>query len=226
VKRLGLLVASALILFVPAAAGATPAFGPRIDNPWYPLLPGSVYVYRGEKDGKQSRDVLTVTHRTKVVDGARCLVVQDRLYLDGRLEERTTEWYSQDARGNVWYFGENTAELDPNGHVTTRSGSWTAGTSGAQPGIFMFATPRVGQSGSQELLKGQAEDRFRVVSVRTAVSVPYITSGAGVLTREWSPLEPGVLDHKVYVRGVGDVLEETVRGGSERASLVSYKRGS
>jgi hypothetical protein len=182
-------------------------------------------VYRGEKDGKQSRDVLTVTHATRVVDGAPCVVIQDRLYLDGRLEERTTEWYSQDDRGNVWYFGENTAELDTRGHVTTRNGSWTAGVDGAQPGIYMYAPPRVGQSGFQELLKGQAEDRFQVISLHTPVKVPYVSSAAGVLTKEWSPLEPGVLDHKVYVRGIGDVLEETIRGGRERAALVSFTRG-
>jgi hypothetical protein len=221
------LVASALLACGTASA-ATPrtTYSPHVDNPWYPLLPGSVYVYRGEKDRKISRDVLTVTHATRVVDRAPCVVIHDRLYLDGLLEERTTEWYSQDSRGNVWYFGENTAELDRNGHVTTRSGSWTAGVNGARPGIFMYATPRVGQAGFQELLKGQAEDRFRVLSLHSAVNVPYVASSAGVLTMEWSPLEPGVLDHKIYVRGIGDVLEQTIHGGSERAALVSFRSGS
>jgi hypothetical protein len=226
VKHLRLVIASALLLSGTAAATPQTTFSPRVDNPWYPLLPGSVYVYRGEKDGKQSRDVLTVTHATRLVDHAPCAVIQDRLYLSGRLEERTTEWYSQDARGNVWYFGEDTAELDRSGRVTSRSGSWTAGVDGARPGVFMYARPRIGQGGFQELLKGQAEDRFRVVSLRAAVNVPYVASSAGMLTKEWSALEPGVLDHKIYVRGIGDVLEQTVRGGSERAALVSFRRGS
>jgi hypothetical protein len=226
-KALVVGLAWALLAAGTGASGTPPVtYTARVNNPWYPLRPGSVYVYRGEKDGKRSRDVLAVTHATRIVDGAVCIVIQDRLYLDGRLEERTTEWYSQDNHGNVWYFGENTAELGKNGHVTTRSGSWTAGLDGARPGIYMYAVPRVGQSGFQELLKGQAEDRFQVVSLHHPVNVPYVSSTAGVLTKEWSPLEPGVLDHKIYVRGIGDVLEETIRGGSERAALVSFARGS
>src|SRR2546422_7564328 len=84
-------------------------FSARVDNPWFPLKPGTVYVYRGVKDGKPARDVLTVTHRTQKIDGFPCVVVTDRLYLRGRLAERTTDWYSQDRQGNVWYFGESTA---------------------------------------------------------------------------------------------------------------------
>src|SRR5438445_9687209 len=98
------------------------SFSNRIDNQWFPLRPGTRYVYTGVKDGKPSRDVLTVTHETKTIDGVPCVVVHDRLYLRGRLGERTTDWYSQDAKGNVWYFGENTAELDAHRHVTSTAG--------------------------------------------------------------------------------------------------------
>jgi hypothetical protein len=208
-----------------AAPLSLPRFSSTVDNPWYPLKPGSVYVYKGAKDGKVSRDVLTVTHATKVIDGALCVVVSDRLYLGGVLEERTTEWYSEDDHGNVWYFGEDTAELDRRGHVTTTSGSWKAGVHGARPGVFMFAAPRVGEAAKQEVLTGQAEDQFEVISLHRKVSVPYVSTEDGLLTKEWTPLEPGVIDHKVYVRGIGDVLEMTVQGGSERAVLVSFSRG-
>jgi hypothetical protein len=218
-----------------AAASATSAMPPmpaasdfsaRVDNPWYPLLPGSVYVYQGVKGGQQSRDVLTVTHRTTKVDDVSCIVVQDRLYLNGHLGERTTEWYSQDKQGNVWYFGEDTAELDKTGHITTTSGTWRAGVNGAMPGIYMYATPRVGWSAREEFDKGQAQDQFQVLSRHARVKVPYITSTQGLLTKEWSPLEPGGLDHKIYVRGIGDVLEITVKGPTEKASLVSFKKGN
>jgi len=66
---------------------------------------------------------------------------------------------------------------------------------------------------------------FATVSLRTPVSVPYISTRRAMLTEEWTPLEPGVLDHKLYVRGVGTVLEQTVKGGDERAALVSFKPG-
>ncbi len=194
-----------------ALASVTMGFSAHVTNPWFPLPAGTQWVYTGVKDGKRSRDVVTVARATKTIAGVPCAVVQDRLYLDGRLEERTTDWYSQDAKGNVWYFGERTAELDRRGRVTGTSGTWTTGVHGAKAGIFMPADPQVGRSGRQEFLKGQAEDHFKVVS----------RYGVIVLTEEWTPLEPGVLDHKFYARGVGVVLEQTEKGGDERNELVS-----
>ena len=216
-------LSSALAVLVPAGAGATGSgFSAHVDNPWFPLKPGTTYVYRGVKDGQPSRDVVKVTHRTKTIAGAPCVSVEDKLYLRGRLEERTTDWYSQDKAGNVWYFGEATAELDKKGHVTSTEGSWQAGRNGAKAGIYMPAHPRVGQSGRQEYLKGHAEDHFAVVSLHATAKAPYVTSKNALLTKEWTPLEPGVIDHKFYVRGIGTVLEQTEKGGSERNELVSF----
>jgi hypothetical protein len=195
----------------------------RVDNPWFPLIPGTTFVYRGVKDGKAARDVFTVTSATRTIQGVRCTAVGDRLYLAGRLEERTTDWYAQDRQGNVWYFGEATAELDRNGHVTSTEGSWQAGRDGAQAGVYMTARPAVGQSRRQEYYKGHAEDHFAIVSVNAKVSVPYTSSSHAVLTKEWTPLEPGTLDHKYYVRGIGNVKEVTVKGPTERSELVSVR---
>jgi hypothetical protein len=204
------MIATALITL--ALAG--PGFSARVDHPWFPLRPGTTYVYRGRKDGREARDVVTVTRRTKRIGGAPCVVVTDRLYLDGRLAERTADWYSQDARGNVWYFGEATATLDARGRVTSTEGSWQAGVAGARAGIFMPARPRIGFAGQQEHYPGHAEDRYRVTAL----------AGRTLTTEEWTPLEPGVRDRKAYVRGVGLVREQTVAGGSERAELVSVRR--
>src|SRR5437660_6642422 len=151
-----LLVVAVAVAAAAASAGTTGAasryrgFTAHVDNQWFPLLPGTRYLYTGVKDGKPSRDVVTVTHQTKTIAGAPCVVVQDRLYLRGRLAERTTDWYSQDARGNVWYFGENTVELDRRGRVTSRQGTWTAGVDGARPGIYITARPRTGRPYLQE----------------------------------------------------------------------------
>ena len=221
---IGLLSVAAAALFAQGSGGATGGFAPRVDNPWFPLIPGTTWVYRGVKDGKASRDVVTVLHTTRTIQGVRCSSVSDRLLLAGRLEERTTDWYAQDLRGNVWYFGEATAELDRSGHVTSTEGSWLAGRQGARAGIYMPARPRVGQTGRQEYYKGHAEDHFAVVSVRARVSVPYLSSTRAVLTKEWTPLEPGTLDHKFYVRGVGQVKEVTVKGPTERNVLLSVRR--
>jgi hypothetical protein len=216
---LGALAAAAVVALAP------PQFSAHVDNAWFPLRAGTVYVYRGSKDGLPSRDVVTVTHATRTIAGAQCVAVRDRLYLAGRLRERTTDWYSQDARGNVWYFGESTADLDKSGHVTSTEGTWLAGRNGAKAGIYMPADPKVGSSGRQEFYRGHAEDHFRVLSLHAAVRVPYTSSTRALLTMEWTPLEPGAFDHKLYVRGIGTVLEQTVKGGSERAALVSLRRG-
>jgi hypothetical protein len=199
-------------------------FVTRVDNPWFPLIPGTTYVYRGVKDGKPARDVVRVTRRMKVIHGVRCTVVDDRLYAGGRLVERTTDWYAQDENGTVWYFGEQTAELDGQGKVTSREGSWQSGVGGAEAGVFMPAHPKVGQSFRQEFFKGHAEDHFRVLSLTASVAVPQTSSKRALLTKEWTPLEPGVVDHKLYVRGVGLVKEQMVKGGDERAVLVDVTR--
>jgi hypothetical protein len=211
---------------LPPPAKHHTGFLANVTNPWFPLRPGSVYVYRGVKDGEPSRDVVVVTHATRTIDGAPCVSVSDRLYLGGRLEERTTDWYTQDAKGNVWYFGEKTAELDAKGRVKTTSGSWTGGVDGAKPGVFMFAQPRAGREARQEYLEGEAEDHFQVVSLDERVSVPFKPFPQTMLTKEWTPLEPGVLDHKYYARGIGTVLEQTIKGGDERNELISFRRGA
>lgn len=235
--RLGVLAAIATATTVggagaPSARTATalpplpPArdFVRTIDNPWFPLIPGSVLTSKGEKDGVPSTDVLRVTHRIRRILGIPATVIDDRVYTKGRLEERTTDWYAQDRQGNVWYLGENTATLKPNGKIESRDGTWRVGIHGARAGIFMPAHPRVGDGGWQEFYKGQAEDRFRILNLHTRVRTPAVSSSQAMLVQETTRLEPGVVDHKVYVRGTGTVLEQTVKGGNERFRLVSAKR--
>jgi hypothetical protein len=208
-------------------------FGPNstgITNPWFPLARGSVYVYDGQKDGKQARDVMTVTRKTKMIAGIRALPVADRLFLNGSLAERTTDWYAQDKRGTVWYLGEKTAELNAQGKVTSTEGSFLNGRDGAKGGIFMPAHPAIGQTGQQESFKGQAEDRFRILSLATSISTPAASSQNAMLTEETTPLEPGVVDHKYYVQGIGTVKEQQVAGAqpgqAEVTQLVFFTRGS
>jgi hypothetical protein len=209
--------------------GPGAAYHPRIDasaftadvtNPYFPLRVGTTYVYTGVKDGKSALDIVVASPATKVVDHVRTRVVQDRLYLDGVLEERTADYYAQDRCGTVWYFGEDTAELDAHGRVVSTEGSFHAGVDGAEPGVFMTARPRLGRLFRQEWLKGQAEDVFSAVDRSAAVSVPFGTFTHALQTREFTALEPGVVDAKYFVRGVGEVFEGSLRGPRETLRLV------
>ena len=138
-------------------------FVKRVDNPWFPLRPGSVYRYRGIKEHTPMVDVVHVTHRRKMILGVRATVVHDVVYVHGRPEEVTNDWYAQDRHGNVWYFGERTKELNRHGKVISREGSFRAGRHGARVGLFIPRHPRVGTHGRQEFYRGHAEDHFRVV---------------------------------------------------------------
>lgn len=218
---------------IPSGAGpngprsiSTADFVGRVDNPYFPLRPGTTFRYRGTKDGKPTIDIFRIVNRKRRILGVPCTVVKDRLFEAGKLAERTTDWYAQDRQRRVWYFGESTAELNPAGTVTSTEGSWQTGVRSARPGIFMPAAPRPGQSFRQEYLKGQAEDHFRVIGLHAPVTVPSGSYPQALLTREWTPLEPGVIDHKYYVRGVGEVSEETAKGPLEISRLVSVSHSS
>jgi hypothetical protein len=196
-------------------------FSATVDNRYYPLRPGTTYRYRGAKDGKPTVDVYAVSHETMSIENVPCIAVKDNLYEAGKLEEQTTDWYTQDSSGNVWYFGEATRELNAQGQTTSTEGSWQAGMDGAEPGIFMPADPQPGQSYRQEYYRGHAEDQFKVLDLSSVVSVPAGSYRTALLTEETTPLEPGVVDHKYYVRGIGNVKELTARGPRELAALAS-----
>ena len=200
-------------------------FTTTIDNKYFPLKPGTTFVYEGTMEGASERDVMAVTHDTRRVMGVECLVASDRVTEDGKLIEQTYDWYAQDKEGNVWYFGEHVTEYK-DGKVTGHEGSWESGVGGAKPGIAMQADPIPGQIYRQEYSKGVAEDKARVISLKGSAKVPYGSFSNNVLvTQEFTPLEPGVVERQYYVAGVGDIVEATVKGQPERIELVAVKRG-
>src|SRR5215216_3171857 len=197
-------------------------FTTKIDNEYFPLKPGTTFVYEGKMEGAAERDEMAVTHDTKRVMGVECVVASDRVTEDGKLIEQTYDWYAQDKKGNVWYFGEHVTEYK-NGKVTGHEGSWESGVDGAQPGIAMPANPKVGQTYRQEYSKGVAEDKAKVLSLNKSATVPYGSFDHVLVTDEWTPLEQGVVERQYYVAGVGDIIEATVKGQPERIELVSVK---
>ena len=199
-------------------------FTTKIDNKYFPLKPGTTFVYRGKTADATEGDIVAVTSDTKNIIGVDCVVVNDKVTEDGKVTEQTYDWYAQDKDGNVWYFGEHVTEYK-NGKVTGHEGSWESGVDGARPGIAMRAAPRVGQTYRQEYSRGVAEDRARVLKLDGSVKVPYGSYNHVLVTEEFTPLEPGVVERQYYVAGVGDIIEATVKGQLERIELVAVKRG-
>ena len=192
----------------------------QVTNSYFPLQPGTTLTYKGKVDGKSATDVFTVTDETKEILGVTTTVVHDQVFVKGELVEDTLDWYAQDAAGNVWYFGEDTKELE-DGVVVSTEGSWEAGVDKASPGIFMPAQPVVGQVFKQEDAKDVAEDCSKIVDLNASVRTPFVSSNEALKTDEYSLLEPDVLDNKYYVKDIGLVSEQAIQGGSDTLSLVS-----
>jgi hypothetical protein len=199
-------------------------FTTKIDNKYFPLKPGTTFVYRGKTADAIEGDIVAVTPDTKNIMGVECVVVNDKVTEDGKLTEQTYDWYAQDNRGNVWYFGEDSKEYE-NGKVKSTEGSWEAGKHGAKPGIIMPASPKVGETYRQEYLKGVAEDMARPVKLDGSTTVPYGTFHNVLVTDEWTPLEKNVAEQKYYAPGVGNVLELATKGPKERLELIDVKHG-
>jgi hypothetical protein len=210
-----------------AAAETASLYAPRfnpddfvrnVDNRFYPLTPGTRYVYVGEEDGESEKNVVLVTHDRKRILGVSAIVVLDQVFVHGKIKEKTFDWFAQDSRGNVWYLGEDTKEFE-DGKVVSTEGSWEAGVDGAVPGIIMPAHPQVGQHYRQEFLRGEAEDEAKILTRGLDISVPYGSFRSCLRTVEWTRLEPGVREAKLYCPHLGFVKGRGVKGSDARLVL-------
>ena len=198
-------------------------FSATVDNPLFPLVPGTTFVYEGQTPDGLEHDEFAVTHNTRVILGVTCTEVHDTVTTNGVLTEDTLDWFAQDSAGNVWYFGENTHEL-ADGLISTIDGTFMGGVDSAQPGIVMEAHPAVGDFYRQEFDLGNAEDFAEVVGLTASVTVPFGSFSNCLDTRETTPLEPDLHEHKFFAAGVGNVLETDEDTGA-RTELIQVKTG-
>jgi hypothetical protein len=197
-------------------------FVAKVDNPYFPLEPGTVLVYEGQSDGEREVVTIRVTGRTKEILGVTCVVVRDTVEVAGEIHEDTFDWYAQDVDGNVWYMGEDTKEFE-DGEVVSTEGAWEAGVDGALPGVIMPADPQVGLAYTQEHYAGEAEDKGKILALGESVTVPEGSFEDVVVTEDWTPLEPKILERKYYAPGIGVVFEEIVKGGEGVLRLVERR---
>lgn len=198
-------------------------FVTRIDNPYHPLIRGCTRLLVGAEGGHLLTNLVEVTAGAKVIQGVTCTVVRDRSYMDGLLVEESLDWFAQDQEGNVWNFGEEARHYDAKGVVISTDGSWEAGRLGAQPGIVMPAHPQVNQAYFQELAPGVAQDMATVLALDAGTELAWGVFTNCVMTRDYNPLEPQVVEHKYFALGVGLIRSVTVAGGTEQLDLLSIE---
>jgi len=190
--------------------------GAPIDNPYSPFIPGTRFVYTSESTGGCEVNLVEVTSNFKddfpsPYDSVTALEVHDRVWADENcagdyaLTEDTADWYAQDKAGNLWYFGEATTSYAEDS-CPSHEGSWQAGVDGADAGIVMLASPRPGVAYRQEFLEGTAEDLARVLRLNASVSIELGAFAGCLITKEWSPLELGVIEQKTYCPTAGGLV--------------------
>jgi hypothetical protein len=193
--------------------------GKSIDpNRWFPLVPGSQWVYRSP-----SEDVtVDVLGKVEQIAGVPCTVVHDVVTHDGETVEDTLDWFAQNIDGSVWYCGEQTEELE-NSRVVEVGGSWRAGDEEARPGVVIQAVPQAGNTYRQEFALGEAEDAATIRSINGSAMVPAASCTRSCLvTREFTPLEPDAVEDKYYAPNIGLILGvDRVTG--ERLELIRYR---
>jgi hypothetical protein len=230
-RTFALALAGAVALAIPggtAIGESNPSFEPEfsteifedpMENPWFPLVPGTTFFYEAETDEGLETSEFTITHDTIVIIGVTCKVIQDLEFVNGELTEETLDYFAEDEDGNVWYFGEDTTSFHDG--VPSPAGTWRAGVDGAMPGILLPGDPKTGMSYRQERAPGIAEDMGKVLKIGVEVEIGIGEFEGCLVTKEWNPLASGgSTEQKTYAPGVGLILVRELSGQTVRVELV------
>jgi hypothetical protein len=191
----------------------------NVDNPLVPLASVPFTVLEGRAGGAVTRSTNAVLGRTTVIDGVRVAIVDNNEFEDGTFVEHTIDYFAQRRDGSVWFFGEEVDNIEK-GKID-HEGQWLAGVSGAKPGLYMPAHPKVGQVFDQERAPGVAEDRSTVLSIGLTKRTPAGTFRGCIKMKDFDPIED-VAELKYYCAGIGLVHEH---GRDAHSDLTTYRRG-
>lgn len=194
----------------------------NLTNPYFPFEAGKTYIYEGQTGDGLERVEVQRLPATKTILGINCLVVNDKVFLNGKLVEDTDDWYAQDNSGAVWYLGEAVDNYNADGTLKDHAGSWEAGVNGAMPGIAMPANPTPGMRYRQEYYFNETEDEAEVLETGIQAAIPLGTYNNCLKTREWTDLEPDLNEQKIYAPGIG-LIKEINLTDNEQSVLIEIK---
>lgn len=200
-------------------------------NAYYPLAIGNTWEY-GSDDGMT---VVQVLNETKLIDGVTCIVIND--FVDeGDAIEDTNDWIAMRKDGTVVYCGEEVKDFEfffgdvpPLPELVSIDGSFKVGRDRAFPGTLFLPSPSAGDTYRQEFSAGNAEDAATVLSTTYSYGNgqgldDYVPEDLAntlcgvnsdcVVTSEYTPIEPDVMERKYYAKGVGMFLEVNPATGS------------
>lgn len=202
-------------------------FSTNITHPYWPMKPSTQWIFKETEPGEPDATVvMTVTNQTKTLkSGVKVRVVRDTSFFDGELEEDTFDYFAQHKDGTLWYFGEDSGYYE-HGKFKEDAGSFEHGVDGAQAGVALPADPKVGQKFRLEYYKAQAEDQIEILDINTFAQVEAGKYHKVLMTKDTSPIEPNVLEHKFYAYGVGPILSLHISDGAGREELVRVKKVS
>jgi len=240
--RTAMVAAAIVLIAVPAAAEKlTFSFSlgdftdpTTIDNDYWPATVLGTAVYWSEADDgcEVSQMVIdgTTTDFSGAYAGIQAVVVTDREWIDEEcsgdyvLAESTSDWYAQDDSNNVWYLGEDTTAWDDEANCLTGSGSWKAGDDFAEAGVVMLGAPFPGASYRQEYFEGEAEDEAKVLRLNASVEIELGAFEDCLVTKEYTALSPGEVEHKFYCRlsqgGFGLTRVDELKGKTRRVEYI------
>jgi hypothetical protein len=217
-----------------AGGGYNPTINPadfpnptKVDNPYFPLVPGTI---QHLVDTDHNIVDIEVTSMTKKIQGIDTVVVHDTVkFPTGEISEDTTDWFAQDKDGNVWYFGETTMKRPTVSTPFSAAGTWVFGQDCAKPGYVMKAHPMVGDSYRQEFYAGNAEDQADVLALDETVTVPYGTFQHCLRTKDYTRFSPGADENKFYCPGLGNIktidLPESMNKHEDLVSITFPSEG-
>jgi hypothetical protein len=198
---------------------------PIVEHPLMPLAAVPMKVFAGQERDPDTGETfaLRVEERvepaTEQVAGVDVTVVNVADYHDGELVETTVDYFAQGPEGSVYYLGERVNEY-ADGTIVGHEGTWLTGEQVDEPGVFLPAEVRVGDTFFQERIPGVAEERFTVIAIDQKLTTPAGTFTGCVRTEEMHLTDvPGLLggptEQKVFCRGVGLVREDFPGGYME-----------